>query len=87
MSWTTDRNALLDDVERVYQELVATRRQVRPDDRLFDDLEIGSLLAQELLIVLEDRHGVELIGNPAVARISTVGELVAVLEEAIQSRR
>ena len=79
MSWTAEQDALLDEVERCYRELVSTTRQLRPSDDLFEDLEIGSLLAQELLVALEDRYGVVLIGEPDVARARTVGDLVEAL--------
>ena len=86
MSWTAEQGAMLGEVERAYQELVSTTRQLRPSDDLFEDLEIGSLLAQELLVALEDRYGVVLIGDADVARARTVGDLVEAPRRKVDAR-
>lgn len=64
-----------------YRELRGTRREVRAADRLSEDLDIDSLLAQELLDRMEDRLGIEVIGDPRLAEVTTAGELAELLGE------
>ena len=76
----TDRERVLEEFERSYQELKGTSRAVRPDDRL-DLLGIDSLLAQELLAELEDTYEIDLIRDERLMKVRTVSDLLDVLEE------
>lgn len=67
---------LLDFFEEQYRLARGSRRDVRPTDRLYDDLSIDSLLANELLIALEDRYDLRLLHDPRVWKVATVGELL-----------
>ena len=67
---------LLDFFEEMYRRARGTRRDVRPGDRLYDDLGIDSLLANELLVDLEDRYDLRLLHDPRVWKVTTVGELL-----------
>ena len=79
----TDRERVLAEFERYYQELKGTSRAVRPEDRL-DLLGIDSLLAQELLAELEDNHGIDLISDERLLKVRTVDDLLDVLEDHLQ---
>lgn len=67
---------LLEFFEEHYRRGRGSRRSVRLDDRLYDDLGIDSLLASELLVALEDRFEVALLHDPRVWTVATVGELL-----------
>ncbi len=67
---------LLAGFERHYRRGRNSRRNVRLHDRLYDDLGIDSLLASELLVALEDDFDVQLLHDPRVWQIGTVGELL-----------
>jgi acyl carrier protein len=76
---TTD-DLVIAELESAYREIRGTERSVRLSDRLADDLDIDSLGAVELLVDLEERFDVVLVGDPDVARVERVGELVAILQ-------
>jgi len=67
---------LLDFFEEQYRNNRGSRRSIRLDDRLYDELGIDSLLASELLIALEDRYHVQLLHDPRVWKVAKVGELL-----------
>jgi acyl carrier protein len=67
---------LLGFFEEQYRQARSSRRDIRPSDRLYDDLSIDSLLANELLIALEDRYDLRLLHDPRVWKVATVGELL-----------
>jgi acyl carrier protein len=67
---------LLEFFEEKYRRAKGSRRDVRPGDRLYDDLGIDSLLANELLVDLEDRYDLRLLHDPRVWKVATVGELL-----------
>jgi acyl carrier protein len=69
------------EVEDAYREVRGSTRSLRQDDRLEEDLDIDSLLAMELLVELEDRCEVELIGDPRTTDVRTVGDLAALIAE------
>lgn len=74
---------LLDFFQERYREERGTRRDIRPRDRLSDDLDIPSVFVTELLVELEDRYGLRLLHDPRVWKVATVGEfldLVLVIE-------
>ena len=73
-----DLIALLEDL---YEEIRGVRRDLRPDDRLGDDLGLDSLAAAELLTALEDELSLSLVDDERVASVRTVADVLAVLRE------
>jgi acyl carrier protein len=73
--------ALLEYFEELYRNGRGSRRSVRLGDRLYDELGIDSLLASEILVSFEDRYDVELLHDPRVWKVATVGELLALVRE------
>jgi acyl carrier protein len=71
---------LLGFFEDRYREVRGSRRDVGPDDHLYDDLGIDSLLATELLIALEDRYDLHLLHDPRVWKVVMVGELLKLVQ-------
>lgn len=78
----TEALAVLREVESLYRSLRGGDRDLRPGDRLLEDLAIDSLAAVELLVGLEERYDVELLSDPRLEAVATVGELLALLEDA-----
>lgn len=74
-------------LEDVYRRLRGRSRDLRLSDRLREDLDVDSLLGMELLVQVEDAVGVELLNDPRVARLRTVGELVGLIEAKQDARR
>ena len=72
--------------ERHYRRGRNSRRSVRLNDRLYDDLGIDSLLASELLVALEDDFGVQLLHDPRVWQIGTVGALLELVDTVASER-
>jgi acyl carrier protein len=75
----TDTTAVLEEVQEVYREVRGGTRSLHPEDLLEDELEIDSLLAMEMLVALENRHGVELVGDPRTMQLRTVADLIDLL--------
>ncbi|QLH24952.1 acyl carrier protein [Streptomyces sp. Rer75] len=81
-STRTSANAeTLTALEEVYAQVKRVHRDLRPTDRIIQDLEIDSLATLEILLALEERFGVALVDNPKAATITTVGDLVGLLDE------
>jgi acyl carrier protein len=72
-------------LEGVYADIKRVRRSIRLDDVIARELGIDSLDALELLVSLEQTYGVELVGNPKVAGVQTVGDLYGLLEELVHA--
>lgn len=70
---------LLDFFEEQYRRGRGSQRSIRLGDRLYDDLGVDSLLASELLVAFEDRYDLQLLHDPRVWRVATVGELLDLL--------
>jgi acyl carrier protein len=70
-----------------YRLARGTRRDIRPGDRLYDDLGIDSLLANELLIGLEDRYDLHLLHDPRAWKVATVAELLGVVRQLESEQR
>jgi acyl carrier protein len=70
---------LLEFFEEHYRRGRGSRRSIRLADRLYDELAIDSLLASELLVALEDRYDVQLLHDPRVWKVATVGELLGLV--------
>jgi acyl carrier protein len=73
---TPDRDELLTAFEAFFRRRTGTNRGVRLDDRLREDLAIDSLLAVELLALMEELCDVELIDDPRAFEVRTVRDLV-----------
>jgi acyl carrier protein len=67
---------LLEFFEEQYRHGRGSRRSIRLGDRLYDELGVDSLLASELLVALEDRYDLQLLHDPRVWKVATVGELL-----------
>jgi acyl carrier protein len=62
--------------EEEYRREYGTRRDIRPGDRLYDDLKVESLFVTEVLVALEEDHDLRLIHDPRVWKVKTVGEML-----------
>lgn len=82
----TDRAQILDAVETAYQDIKQTSRNLRGEERLYDDLDIDSLTAMELLVQLENDQGLDLVNDPRTARLKTVDDLVDLLIEVLPAK-
>ncbi|MFI0815293.1 acyl carrier protein [Streptomyces sp. NPDC021098] len=78
---TSANSETLTALEEVYAQVKRVQRDLRPTDRIIQDLEIDSLATLEILLALEERFGVALVDNPKAAGITTVGDLVGLLDE------
>ncbi|MFF7652057.1 acyl carrier protein [Streptomyces sp. NPDC007983] len=78
---TSVNSETLTALEEVYAQVKRVQRDLRPTDRIVQDLEIDSLATLEILLALEERFGVALVDNPKAATITTVGDLVGLLDE------
>lgn len=74
-----EQKAALTEIESVYRDVRGGTRSLRPEDLLEDDLDIDSLTAMELLVGLEERCGIELIGDSRTTQVRTVGDLMGLL--------
>lgn len=78
---TSVNSETLTALEEVYAQVKRVQRDLRPTDRIIQDLEIDSLATLEILLALEERFGVALVDNPKAAGLTTVGDLVGLLDE------
>ena len=78
---------LLELFQDQYRRARGTRRDIRPADRFFDDLDIDSLFVTELLVALEDRYELRLLDEPRVWSVRTVGDFVALIRELDRERQ
>lgn len=82
---TADEQDILRMAGEEYRALKETGRELRPQDRLSEDLEIDSLTAVELLSALEDRLGVEVIDDPRLVGVRTAGDLADLLARLVRA--
>jgi acyl carrier protein len=73
-------------LEEAYHQVKRMRRSIRMDDSLSSGLGLDSLAAAELLLSLERRYGIELVGVDAVTRVQSVAELHALVTELVSAR-
>jgi|SRR6476660_407927 len=73
-------------LEEAYQQVKQVRRSIRPADRLGNGLGLDSLDAMELLLALEQRYGVTLIGTVEITRVDTVAELHELVRGLVTAR-
>ena len=67
-------------IKNLMDQLDLERDEIKMDSNFVDDFEMDSLDMVEMLIDLEKQTGIK-IPNEDVKDISTVGELIAYLEE------
>lgn len=82
MSETTALEAeqgLMATLQELHDELRGPGHALSPQDRLADDLGIDSLQMMEILVALEERLGVEIVGDPRVFDMTTVDDLLGLL--------
>lgn len=73
-------------LEEGYHQVKRIRRSIRMEDSLSSGLGLDSLAATELLLTLENRYGVELVGVDEVARAQSVAELHTLVTELVSAR-
>lgn len=71
---------LVDLLERLYREVRGIRRDLRPGDRLREDLGLDSLAIAELLTVLEEELGRSLVEDERIAEVETVADVLDVIK-------
>lgn len=62
------------------------RPDLRLTDSVRDDIDIDSLSLMEAMTLVEEEYGIELIDNPEVFDITTVGDLVALIQRSYRAR-
>jgi acyl carrier protein len=63
-------------LEEEYGRIKAVRRELRPSDRIVQDLRIDSISAIEMLVRVEEQLGIALVADPRVAGLATVQDIV-----------
>lgn len=66
-------------IQEIYRDLTGSTRDLRPDDRLAQDLAIDSLRAMELLFDLEERYDLQLVDDPRNQSVRQVGDVVTLV--------
>lgn len=80
------RDDVLHRLEEIYLSLKHVRRELRPQDRIVEDLGIDSLDALELMVALENEYQVQLVDNPRAAGVATVGDLLDMLDDVVAAK-
>lgn len=73
-------------LEEAYHQVKRMRRSIRMEDSLSSGLGLDSLAATELLLALEHRYGIELVGVEEVARARTVADLHVLVTGLVSAR-
>lgn len=71
-----NEGAVLLAIEEIFHEVTGWTRQLRPEDRLEEDLSIDSVIAVQVIGELEDRYEVDLLGRSELRGMQQVGDLV-----------
>lgn len=74
-------------LEEIYADVRGVRRDLRPEDRLREDLALDSLAAAELLTALEDALAVSLVDDERLGDVQTVADVLAIVSSAPPLRR
>ncbi|WP_369275868.1 acyl carrier protein [Streptomyces sp. R11] len=72
-------------LDHFYRNSKNSSRLIRMEDRIAEDLEFDSLAALELLVTLEERWNVTLVGTADVVEIVTVADLHDLLLRSFES--
>lgn len=75
---------IIDDIRRVVERQGRGTGEVRPSDRLVDDLGLDSLSLTSLAVELEDRYQIILSDDDAT-RVRTVAELARCVAERVRA--
>ena len=70
-----NRGELLELLESEYQEIKGTQRMLREEDDI-RGLGVDSLQVVELIHSVEERVGIQLIGDSRIQHVRTVGDVV-----------
>lgn len=62
------------------------RQDLRMSDSIRDDINIDSLSMMEAMTRVEEEVGIELIDNPEIYGVTTVGDLVALIQRVCRAR-
>lgn len=73
-------------IEDTYQQIRKVRRELRPDDKIADDLGIDSLHAIDMIAALEARFQIALFSDPRTGSVRTVGELTELVASLLDTR-
>ncbi len=71
-------------LEKEYSRIKGVRRDLRPSDRIVEDLRIDSISAIEMLVRVEDLLGIAIVADPGIAGLVTVQDILT-LVAAIQA--
>lgn len=67
-------------IEEIYTEIKQITREIRPSDHFVNDLGVDSVATLQILVALETRFEVSLVDNPKAVRVTTVEDLIALLD-------
>ncbi len=70
---------MLEKIKEVISEQLGIEVDITPDSKLRDDLDIDSLLALQMSVLLEDEFEIE-ITEEEIAKLETVGDVIDLLE-------
>jgi acyl carrier protein len=73
-------------LEDIYFAIKHRRRELRPQDRIVEDLAVDSLDAVDLMVALEQRYDIQLIDDPQAADVVTISDLMDLLTSAITAK-
>jgi len=63
-------------LEEEYSRIKGVRRDLRPSDRIVEDLRIDSISAIEMLVRVEDLLRISLVADPRIAGLVTVQDIL-----------
>jgi acyl carrier protein len=65
----------------VHEEIKGFDREVRPEDRLVEDLNLDSVDGVEFLVAIEDQYGIDLAEDERALNVRTIGELLDLVSQ------
>ncbi len=77
----------LGQLEELYVAVMRRRRDLRPSDRIREDLGVDSMAALQLLVGLEEELDVALLDDARLKDVETVGQLTALVAAAVAEAR
>jgi len=85
MDSNTTREEILNEIEAIFvDQFDIAAADVEPDARLYDDLDIDSIDAVDLMVALKERSGKKL--DPEVFKqVRTVGDIVDAVHDLLKS--
>lgn len=73
-------------LQALYEEVRGPERTLRGHDRLADDLGVDSLQMMEMLVALEEQLEIEIVGDRRLFAITTVDDLVELLDGLVEDK-